>query len=166
MLNGFRVQIGDFLRYIEDLTIEIPALPRPTLPELRTRFPWIKEEGGIESDISLKGLVVLRLGTVLRPDEPRIDGPEYERRMLGVPALGFQHADWIVEHQDDDTPAFAALRALRGKVYIDFRGLIVVSEDGHRDFPYVNDDGLRFVQRWDWTDHDLDQIGRVAVSGK
>jgi hypothetical protein len=164
--NGFRMQIESFFRYMEDLTIEIPARPRPTLAELRERWSWIREKEGIERDTSTEDPVVLRLGTVLRPDEPKIDGPEYKRRMINVPSLGLQHSDWVVQHQNDDTPAFAALRALKGKIYIDFRGLVVVSEDGDRSCPCVSDGGEQFVQGWYWTVGGLDQDGRVAVPGK
>lgn len=164
--NGFRMQIGDFLRYMEDLTIEMPAMKRPTLEELRARESWIRAENGIEPDTSTEEPVILRLGTVLRPDEPQIDGPEYERRMVNVPSLGLQHSDYIVEHQDDDTPGFAALRALKGKIYIDFRGLVVVDEDGDRRFPCVSGLGRRVVQFWDWVSDRLGRNGRVAVPGK
>jgi hypothetical protein len=167
--NGFRMQIESFLRYVcymEDPTIEIPALKRPTLEELRGRESWIRAENGIECDTSTEEPVILRLGTVLRPDEPQIDGAEYERRMINVPSLGLQHSDYLIAHQDDDTPGFIALRALKGKIYVDFRGLVVVNEDGNRDYPYVNGDGERFVRGWRWTDGGLDQDGRVAIPGK
>ncbi|MBI4086185.1 MAG: hypothetical protein HY433_03030 [Candidatus Liptonbacteria bacterium] len=79
--NGFRVQVGDFFRETGELTIQIPALARPTLAELREKYSWIREENGIERDTSPTEAVTLKLGTVLRPDEERINGAEYERRL-------------------------------------------------------------------------------------
>ena len=162
--GGGRVQIGDFLRIIEEVAIEIPALPRPTLAELRAKFSWIKAEGGIDRDTSPTEAVTLRLATVLRLDEPSIGGEEYERRIaptLDV-MLGYQHRQWLIEHQME----YPALMALLGKVYIDFPGLIVVREDGNRFCPYLTQDGKRFDEDWDWMSYVLNRNGRIALSGK
>lgn len=159
--NGFRVQIGDFFRETGEVAIHIPALPRPTLAELRARYSWIDR---IERDTSPTSAVTLKLGTVLRSEEGPIDGSEYERRLatkLDI-TLGYQYAEWLVKHQE----AFPALMALLGKVYIDFPGLVVVGAGGCRHFPYLDGDGGRWYLGWDWTGNDLYRVGRVAVSGK
>ena len=161
--NGFRVQIGDFFRDTGELALQIPALPRPTLAELREKFSWIRAENGIERDTSPTEAVTLRLGTVLRADEKSIGGEEYERRRVSLTGLhGYQQAAWLVEHQDE----FPEVMALLGKVYIDFPGLVVASADGDRNFPYLYRVGKRWDLRWRWTVYDLFSSGRIASSGK
>ena len=159
--NGFRMQIGDFFRETGELTLSIPALPRPTLQELQAKFSWIKS---IERDTSPTDAVILKLGTVLRPDEERVNGTEYERRLVLKPGLclGYQQAVWPTEHQDE----FPAFMALLGKIYIDFSGLVVVDGDGRRRVPCLVRLGLRWHLHWGWLGADLDQSGRLAVSCK
>ena len=162
--NGCRVQVGDFFLETGELTIQIPALARPTPEQLRKKYSWIKEENGIERDTSPAEAITLKLGTVLRPDEKKINGGEYEKRIapkLNL-TLGYQHALWLVEHQDE----FPEFMALLGKIYIDFPGLIVVRADGRRDFPYLRDDGRRWYLVWYWVGHGFNRVGRFAVSGK
>lgn len=133
--NGYRsqIQVVDLFRDMGELTISIPALPRPTLNELRKKFPEIRKENGIKRDDSPTTPVTLHLASVLIPGEEEcIEGEKYERRLL-VPRmqgllLGYQQAVWLVEHQDE----FPALMALREWVCIDFPGLIVVDEGGRR----------------------------------
>lgn len=159
--NGYRVQIGDFFRTMENLAIQIPALPRPTLGELRAKYSFIKS---IERDTSPTEAVTLSLGTVLRPDEERIDGAEYERRI--VPKLadlfGYQQLEWLVAHQDK----YPAFKALLGQIYIDGPGIVVVGAGGHRLFPYLYENGKRWYLHWYWIEDDLDRYGRLASSGK
>lgn len=157
-----RFAIGDCFRETGELVIEIPALPRPTLAELQEKRSWIRRIDGI--DTSPTEAVTLRLGTVLRSGEDRINGPEYERRCLTLAGrlLGYQHAEWLVRHQD----AFPALQALRGKIYIDFAGLAVVGADGSRDFPCFYSDGKRWYLRQRLVVVGQDRRGRLAVSGK
>ncbi|HUX35974.1 MAG TPA: hypothetical protein VMV71_02990 [Candidatus Paceibacterota bacterium] len=162
--NGFRVQVSDFFRETGELTIQISALARPTLGQLREKYSWIKEEGGIERDTSPTEAITIKLGTVLRPDEERVNGAEYEKRIapklnLG---LGYQHALWLVEHQEE----FPEFMALLGKVYIDFPGLVVVDADGNRSFPFLLENGGRWSLRWRWIVDGLDRGGRLALSGK
>lgn len=163
--NGFEFQMGDFFHETgEGVTIQIPALPRPTLEQLRKEFSWIREEEGIERDTSPIEAVTFKLGTVLRPDEERIDGAEYERRMVSKfdICLGYQHACWFVEHQD----GFPEFMILLGKVYVDFTGLVVVDASGRRDLPCVDQDGGRWYLGWGWARGDLLRAGRIAISGK
>ncbi len=162
--NGFRMQVGDFFRETGEFMIQILALPRPTPKQLREKFSWIHKENAIERDTSFIGAVTLKLGTVLRPAEKPIDGIEYERRIaskLDI-CLGYQHAVWLVEHQDE----FPEFKILLGKIYIDFVGLVVVGADGDRNFPYLSQNGERWYLDWDWIEHDLNRDGRIAVSGK
>lgn len=158
-------QLPTFFRETGELVIEIPALPRPTLAELRMKYGWIHKENGIARDISPTGAVTLKLGTVLLPRESSIGGSQYTWRCLEPEfpiALGYQQAVWAVENQD----RFPALMALLGKVYIDLRGIEVVDADGGRGFPCLGRDGERWFVHWDWTGRDLDSNGRLAVSGK
>ena len=142
-----------------ELVLRLPALARPTLGALRSNFDWIKK---IEGDGSPTEVTTLRLGTLLRANEDSIDGQEYERRRVSLPTLGYQHAVWLVAHQDE----FPALMALLGKVYIDFPGLVVVNVDGNRNFACLIRGGGRWGLGWDWAGSSLSSDGRVAVSGK
>ena len=162
--NGFHVVVGDFFRKMEDVAVEIPALARPTLEELREKFSWIREENGIELDNSPTEAITLSLGTVLRPDEERIDGDEYARRRILIPTLGHQQATWLVANQDK--PELVAFKALCGKAYIDFPALIVVSAGGNRLFAYLDGYGGRWFLRWDRVGNGLGQVGRVASARK
>src|SRR3989344_1711564 len=132
--NGFRTQVGDFFHETGELTIQIPALPRPTLEELQAKFNWVKS---IERDTSTTEATTLKLGTVIRTDETSINGKEYELRLapkLNV-LLGYQHTTWLVENQDKSPE----LMVLLGKIYIDFPGLVVVGSYGSRSIPCLND---------------------------
>ena len=152
------------IRLTDKFTLQIPALPRPTLAELREKFPWIREEKGIERDTSPTDAVTLRLGTVLCEGEDLIGGTEYERRLQPKQdiLLGYQQAAWLVAHQDE----FPAFMALLGKIYIDFPGLVVVRADGSRDVPCLPRGGRRWRLRWVWLEGGVLRSGRVAVSGK
>ena len=154
--NFFR-ETGDMGQRI----IRIPALARPTLEGLQSKFDWIKR---IEVDTSPVEPVVLVLGTVLRVGENAINGVEYQRRRapkIDV-CLGYQQAIWLVEHQNE----FPKLMALLGKIYIDFPGLVVVRGDDGRYFPYLNGGGGRWRLDWDRVDNDLNSNGRIAASRK
>lgn len=159
--NGFRMQINDFFRETGEVTLQIPALPRPTFEELCKEFSWIES---IESDTSPTEAVILRLGTVLRLNEERVNGAEYQRRIalkLDI-GLGYQQAIWLVEHQDE----FPEFMVLLGKVYIDFPGFVVVDAHGGRLFPCLNQGGGRWDLDWGWVGDGLSRDGRVALSGK
>ena len=157
----------DCFRFTNDeVVIQIPALPRPTLEVLTARYPLIVS---IERDDSPECPVTLRLATVLKSDEDSIDGPTYEQRLASRRSilLGLQHRDWLVAHQDElPEAARTALRALIGNVYMDFPGLIVVRGDGGRGFPYAARIGRRWSGGWGWIDDGFGRLGRVAVSSK
>ena len=94
--NGFRVQVGDFFRETGEVMIQIPPLARPKFEELQSKFGIRK----IERDTSPTEAVTLKLGTVLRPDEGRIDGVEYERRRASLAGqVGYQQLNWLVGDQ-------------------------------------------------------------------
>ncbi len=116
-----------------DLVIQIPALRHATLEEIRAEYDAIY---AIESDTSTEQAVTLRLGTVLRITEARIDPESHERRLQNLRTkgllLGFAHRKWLLENQDNpaaipDPKVRAALRALLRKVYICFPGTVVRS---------------------------------------
>jgi len=154
------VKTEDFFHEADEFTVRIPALPRPTLKALQAKFSWVKS---IERDTSPETAVTLRLGTILRPDEDRVNGTEYELRLVSVTGpLGYQQAEWLVAHQD----AFPGLTALLGKVYIDFPGLVVVRAFGCRFFPYLFRVGGRWDLRWPRVEDGFDRRGRVALSGR
>ncbi len=146
-------------REVEKLAVELPALTCPTLEELQARYLWIRS---IEYDNSPTDATTLTLGTLLRSSEEWIDGKEYERRCKPrlASCLGYQHAAWLVEHQDE----FPELKALLGKVYIDFPGMVVVRADGYRGFAYLSRAGKRWCLYWYWPDVGLFSHGRVASS--
>ncbi len=160
--NGFRVQAEDFFRDTNELTIQVPALPRPTLTELQSKFDWVKS---IERDTSPTEALTLKLATVLRAEEKNlISGSEYERRIEPKKNLivGYQHACWLVEHQDESPDLMKLLR----NVYIDCPGLVVVSSDGHRHYPCLGHDGKRWDVDWRWISYGFGRRGRVGVSSK
>lgn len=159
--NGARVQIvGDYFKETGELTIQIPALPRPTLEQLQKRYSFIKS---IEADDSPTEPVTLVLGTVLRPDEKSINGMEYEYRLRSLDGkFGYQQGEWLVLHQDE----YPDFMNLLGKIYIDLPGIKALRDDGGRDFPCLSQDGKRWCLRWDWFGTGLVSNGRVARSGK
>ena len=140
--------------------IIIPALPRPTLKELQAKYTWIKK---IERDTSETKSVELSLISVLKDGETSIDGKKYEKR-LPKKLLGFQHLEWLVEHQGE-FPELLEQAKKENFWYIDFSGLVVVYEDGDRRVPYGARFGERWGARWHWLDNRFLQDGRVAVSG-
>jgi len=153
--------IADQIRETGELTIEIPALPRPTLKEIQKKYSWIRS---IERDTSPERPVTLKLATVLCPDQTgSISGTEYERRIapsLDV-ALGYQHWQWLLEHQN----AHPAFMALLGKLYIDFPGIIVVCKDGNRNVPVCGQCGTHWDDDWSWLGEGMfGSDGRVAIA--
>lgn len=152
------------LRDTGELTITLPALPRPTLEELKQYFA-IKS---IERDASPETPVTLTLVTVLKPGETSMDGAEYERRLAPKEdaLLGFQHRQWLLDHQDE----YPALKALFGKVYIDFPGIVVRFDDGRCGIPSCFRDGPRgdgrWYDHWRWLGHGFNRDGYVAVARK
>lgn len=160
-MEGVRRFLAEYFRETGEVTIQIPALPRPTLKDLKAKYPWIDR---IENDTSPIVPVTLTLGTVLRPDEERINGSEYEQRRAPLTGRihGYQQLVWLVENQDQH-PVF---KAVLGQIYIDGPGIIVVHADGGRYFPCLGGHGERWGFCWYWTEYDLDRYGRIAVSSK
>src|SRR3989338_4965628 len=156
-----KIVSGNFFLETGEFTVGIPALPQPTLADIQAEWHNIK---AIESDASPTKAVTLRLGTVLRPDEISITGPEYERRLRTVSGCwGLQQGLWLRDHQDDH-PAF---KALIGQVYIDLTALFVLDGGvGRRRFPVLREDDRRWDVYWSRRDRQFVQRGRVAASGK
>jgi hypothetical protein len=152
----------DTFRETGELTLQIPALLRPTLAELRSKYDWIGEENGIERDSSPTEAVTLKLATILLGNERSVNGQKYEERIapkLDI-ILGYQQAIWLVEHQDEH-PEFMALL---GKVYIDFTGLVVVRSIGDRRCPFLDQFGERWCLYWSWVDIGFISRERIAFS--
>ena len=144
-----------------ELMIQIPALARPTLEELRKDYSFIRS---IERDTSPTDAVTLNLATILRSNEERVKGEEYERRIaqkLDL-ILGFQQAVWLVKNQDK----FPDFMAPLGKIYIDFSGIVVVVGNGHRGVPCLARDGRRWGLYWYWFGRGFGRYGRLAISSK
>lgn len=161
MVDAFIAHCQPFSLVNDEVEIAIPACRRPTLVTLRARFPWIDK---VERDTSPEEAVVMRLATVLSGEEKDVDGDVFERRLaprLKI-CLGFQQAIWLVEHQDE----YPALKALIGKIYADFVGLVVMNEHGLRLIPCFDDDGKRFTLSWRILAHGFRDHSRIAVSGK
>jgi hypothetical protein len=136
----------ELFRDTNELSIQLPALKRPTLEQLQSKYDWIKS---IERDVSTEEPVTLSLATVLAVgSKSSINGKEYEKRIASKLSslLGFQHRQWLLEHQAE----FPEFMALLGKVYIDFPGLVVVNRDGDRSVPYCGRDGSRWAGSWGW----------------
>lgn len=116
-------------RETTEITVEIPALPRPTLEELQEKFPWIKS---IRRDSSPTEVVTLKLG--------------YERRLVSSPnmVLGYQQAVWLIEYQDK----IFSLTALLMRNYVDFSGLAVVDELGDLSVLCLRNDNGRWGLYW------------------
>lgn len=105
--------------------IQIPALPKPTLEELRKR-ELMMEDREIERDSSPTDPVMLKLGVVLLPIEQNIEGTHYEWRCEKFNTLlGWQHAKWLETHQQE----LPALMNLPAEVEIHFPGLVVGCDD-------------------------------------
>lgn len=164
--NGFRVQIGDFLRSTGEFTVTIPALPRPTLRRLQVKYPSMNI-ASIERDCSPTEVVTMNLATVLSPNEmklvARCGGAEYERRLASClnDLHGLQQLEWLVDHQDEH-PAF---KALLGKIYVDGPAIVVYA-CGSRCVPVLGSGGWRWRLLWLSLGSDFCSDGRVASSRK
>lgn len=158
------IAFAEPIRISSELNIRIPALPRPTIEELRKRYPSIRESNGIEKDVSPTEEVILHLGSVMRDGEKTISGDEYERRLQSEQfmLLGYQHAKWLVNCQTDH-PAFMALLS---KVYIDFPGIVVIDQNNRRFVPYLRQKGCYWGIHWNWLGDNVERFVRIAVSKK
>lgn len=148
----------DLFRETGELSIQLPALKQPTLKELQAKYGWIDR---IERDTSTEAPVTLSLATVLAMGSTSsIGGAEYEKRIAlkHDSLLGFQHQQWLLEHQTE----FPEFMALLGKVYIDFPGIVVVLRDGPRNVPYCSRNGSRWDVSWYWLRNLFNSNGRIA----
>lgn len=161
--RAIRVDWDGFRILNPKIAIGFPALKRPTLGEIQGSLSYIRS---IERDDSTEESVVLKLATVLASTESFVSGNVYERRLVSLRStgklLGFQHREWLLEHQKD----YPTLMALLGKVYIDFPGLVVVNGCGNHHVPCVRGHGTQFVGCWDWIARGFDGYGRFAFSSK
>ncbi|MBI3589536.1 MAG: hypothetical protein HY093_03975 [Candidatus Liptonbacteria bacterium] len=161
LIEGRFGEPSDFFLNTNEPSIPIPALPRLSLAEIQTKFPWVKS---IERDTSPTEAGTLNLATILRPDENQVAGAEYERRIAPNfnSLYGLQQGLWLVDHQDEH-PAF---KALLGKIYINLSGLVVVSGGGLRGVFYLGRGGKRWGVSWHWLSLGFLRHGRLARSGK
>lgn len=144
----------------ESLSIPIPALPRPTLQEVKSKFSWAKLIG---RDNSPTDKIFLNLATILRPGEYSLDGEEYEGRVRHLCQIpGYQHAVWLVENQDD----FPKFMNLPGGIVIDFPSIVIVDEDNGRNIPYLIKTNNRWVLNLIFFTTSVKRDGRLAVSVK
>jgi len=150
------------LRDTGELTIEIPALPRPTLEELQAQdAQGSNGTKSIERDTSPVTPVTLTLKTFVLPPYG-IEGDGYERRLKPYQdvLLGFQHQQWLLAHLDE----YPALKEHLGKVYIDFPGIVVRSNNGSCYVPCISRRGYMQNRNWSWFDLGFLKNGRVAVA--
>ncbi|MDE2079700.1 MAG: hypothetical protein KGI73_04965 [Patescibacteria group bacterium] len=142
-----------------ELSIQVPALPRPTLEELKAKY-GIKS---IERDTSPVEPVTLNLAAVLRANESSIDENVYEERLAPhLPLLlGYQHCQWLLKHQLE----FPVFMTLLGRVYVDFLGIVAVDEDDGRGYTSTAGVGGLWGGYWRRFEYDFYRHGRVAVSG-
>lgn len=158
----------ELFRETKELSIEIPALPQPTLKELRKTFDPVFAQA-IKQDTSPTNPVTLRLATVFVPNSRRIIPKTWEDRLaphLNI-ALGYQHAAWLIEHKNE-IPAFLALRSeIYGKgVYaIDFPGLVMFGKQNMERRCFILDDGVEWELGSDWCDRPHFSNSRIAIAG-
>jgi hypothetical protein len=155
---GCQVQIGEYFRETGEVSIQLPALKRPTLKELQSKYNWIKS---IERDTSTEEPVTLTFATVLVPDDGNsINGEEYEKRITSnlSSLLGFQHREYLIEHQDESPE----LKPFLGKIYIDFSGIVVVRRGGGRFVPACPQGGSCWGGLWHWLSLGFYSSGRIA----
>jgi hypothetical protein len=150
----------------DEISIKIPALPRPTLVDFRGDYPYIST---IVRDFSPRGPVTFRLATVLNKGELSVGGPEYQRRLVMSDlrrVLGFQQLAWMIAHQDD----YPVFLSFLGEFSIDGSALTVIDENGVENTPYIcknNGTGrwvLKFAPIWSPTSN-FDRRCRVATAG-
>lgn len=163
---------GSFFRYVSAFALKMPALQKPELKEPQVKAQWIHS---IAVDSSPTGTNFLRLGTVSREDEKYpISGAEYKRRVESNPMifLGYQHANLLVENQDE-FPEFAAIfndekiqedQDSNTHFYVDFLGFVVLDKDGRHFCPHVSlSHKSRLFLGWSWLERGLHLNGRIAV---
>ncbi len=148
----------DFFRETAEFTVNVPALPRPTLAHLRAKFDQVDS---IERDTSATDALTLTLGTVRHPSEEAISVDEYEIRIApkSGASLGYQHALWIEENQDQ----FLELKKLVGKIYIIFSGFVMVRSNSSRNSPELMGGTERWKFVWHWLVGDFTPAGRIAI---
>ena len=161
-MGSITTYAADRFRESGELTIEMPAIPRPTLKQLRDEDPMIES---IERDNSPEGSVTLKLGIVcLSSKNSSIHGLEYERRLLSNihVTLGYQHREWLLNHQH----RFPLLMESLETHYIDFPGIVVVHQALDRRVPYCRRLGKDWAGYWHGLTDRFLAFGRVAVAGQ
>lgn len=105
-----------------ELSIEVPACRRPTIPELRWLWPDVL---AIEYDESPELPVTLVVGTFLRVEERAVNGNEYGCRRQAVLSslLGPQHA--LLLQEKVNSGRLPELFDFLGKFCLDFFGMVV-----------------------------------------
>jgi hypothetical protein len=155
-----RIGRGRFRILEPEVAIEMPALKRPTLEELKKNWSGVHS---IRRDDSTEEPVTLRLVTVLRTNESSISGEIYVRRLAQLQKkkklLGFQHCEWLLKNQ----LAHPALMALLTKIYIDFPGIVIENSSGRLEIPYVRQYRSRFSSDWCGF-NDMNYYGRIAIA--
>jgi hypothetical protein len=140
-------------------SVSIPALPRPTLAEIQRRFCWIQE---ILVDVSPTSEVSFGLARPLYSGEAFLRRESYEERLGFLPAgtaLGFQHACWLVEYQDDHL----WFRNFPDRVLVDFPGFTAGHTNNGCVSPFLSRAGECWTMGFRWTGADLNQRWRTAL---
>lgn len=128
------------------LTLQIPALPKPTIGEIQKDYPWAKS---IVWDSSPTCPITLELGTVLRRGESSIDGLEYRERIFPVAnwLLGYQHRKWLKACL---APASSFVAKYFEEGHIDFPGFCLRDEAGRENISCVGKNEARWHRRFGW----------------
>ena len=162
-LQGKKQGKKNFILDTNELSILIPALPRPTLKELQKIN---KEIVKIEQDKSPTEPVTLKLVTVLCDDKCdwRTADEDRQQRFASIQftLLGYQQLKWLIENQDEypDLKKFYI-----ENINIEFRGLTALTHIGSQIFPCSCAGMLRLGITWRAID-DLHVGNRIAVSGE
>ncbi len=172
----------EFFCETKEFSIAIPALPRPTLKELKlgkNEFDGPYPIGAIKKDTSPEHPVILNLISLFEADRAETMDPNTWRRRLAPHikvALGYQHAAWLIENRNK-IPAFTSLRK-KGNVYvIEFPALTTWTQWTKRGGSvkrrfrlerqyFICDTGESWELSSDFCEYDHFPNGRIAIAGK
>ena len=129
-------------RKSEELTALIPALPCPDLEEIREKFSWVE---AVARHCPPTPQVTLQLFKAQRlPGLESVNSVQDGQRELVIRSmhflLGYQHANWLAQHQN----RFPDLLANLWKIKILFVGHVVADAKGELSVPVLGPNPTRW----------------------